>query len=821
MEEEIIISVNLDTNALVSETAAAVKSLKDLQAEQRALNKTMQEGGTLTDEEAARYAELGKQIDDAKTTIKSNNALLQQNAASTKEATGSLNELRQKLKEAQNAYAAMSAEQRNSDVGKQAQAQIKDLHDAVLEVESSIGQMQRNVGNYEGALSDFGKNIQSMFSGNIKDATAGVKTFGGSLKNVLPAIKAFGKTLLTTPLGWIAAALAAIVAVFKKVADAVKKNDAAFTSMKKLFAAFQPILDLVSAAFNVLANIIGKVAEAIAKFVAKFSDSAAAAQEHVAAIDKLQEAERKYVVENAQRNAEIEKLKTQAVESDKYSVEQRRAFLQQALELQEQDLEAQKNIAAEKYRIAAEEAAREKDTSDETKQRLAELEAAKINAEANFFTKKKEIASQLISFDQQIAQADAARTKAAQEQAAKRAAAAEKEAQTTLQLQRQLEDAIIANMQDADMQRQAATQVQYDRQIDDLRALFAKEKDLTVAQRGIINDLILQAEQAKANALDALEEERAKKVEESAKNIYSIREKYGLVTDEEKLQNELAELQNYYEQGLLALDEFEQAKVEIEAAYKPEEEEEEYDVEAAARELFGVDQDAVDYYIGLLEQGMDANEAFAQTQKELAKNNVKRFSEVASSMSSAFSDMSTLLENYGGQTKKAKAAQKAFALSGILASQAQSIADGALAISAGIAQSQSVPFPANLAAIAATVATITGLIVSTVSSFAQAKQLLSDADDDAGTFATGGVVGGTSYSGDNLVAHVNSGEMILTREQQASLFDLASSQAAVGGGIDYEQLSDAMAAQPAPVMDYTEFTQFGKKVASYDEIAKI
>lgn len=41
-------------------------------------------------------------------------------------------------------------------------------------------------------------------------------------------------------------------------------------------------------------------------------------------------------------------------------------------------------------------------------------------------------------------------------------------------------------------------------------------------------------------------------------------------------------------------------------------------------------------------------------------------------------------------------------------------------------------------------------------------------------FATGGVVPGNSYTGDRVQAMVNSGEMILTRQQQARLFDIAN-----------------------------------------------
>lgn len=44
-------------------------------------------------------------------------------------------------------------------------------------------------------------------------------------------------------------------------------------------------------------------------------------------------------------------------------------------------------------------------------------------------------------------------------------------------------------------------------------------------------------------------------------------------------------------------------------------------------------------------------------------------------------------------------------------------------------------------------------------------------------FADGGIVGGNSFSGDKIAANVNSGEMVLNREQQKKLFDIAN-----GGG---------------------------------------
>ena len=47
------------------------------------------------------------------------------------------------------------------------------------------------------------------------------------------------------------------------------------------------------------------------------------------------------------------------------------------------------------------------------------------------------------------------------------------------------------------------------------------------------------------------------------------------------------------------------------------------------------------------------------------------------------------------------------------------------------------------------------------------------------SFATGGIVPGTSYSGDRIQANVNSGEMILNAQQQRNLWDMANNK---GGG---------------------------------------
>lgn len=78
------------------------------------------------------------------------------------------------------------------------------------------------------------------------------------------------------------------------------------------------------------------------------------------------------------------------------------------------------------------------------------------------------------------------------------------------------------------------------------------------------------------------------------------------------------------------------------------------------------------------------------------------------------------------------------------------------ALASGTASAAAMPFPANIAAIAAIVAQLMA-VFATIASV-------------AGKFAGGGVVGGGSYYGDMVMARVNAGEMILNRRQQANLF---------------------------------------------------
>lgn len=79
-------------------------------------------------------------------------------------------------------------------------------------------------------------------------------------------------------------------------------------------------------------------------------------------------------------------------------------------------------------------------------------------------------------------------------------------------------------------------------------------------------------------------------------------------------------------------------------------------------------------------------------------------------------------------------------------------------------------------------------------------------------FATGGIVGGTSTSGDKILVRVNSGEMILNRQQQARLFSIADGKQRLQNislpGYQRQEIN----VNPAAMMQLSASSQAGRKV---------
>lgn len=116
----------------------------------------------------------------------------------------------------------------------------------------------------------------------------------------------------------------------------------------------------------------------------------------------------------------------------------------------------------------------------------------------------------------------------------------------------------------------------------------------------------------------------------------------------------------------------------------------------------------------------------------------------------------------------AAAAVTAEAAATVAAKEAEAKAAGKAAVAEAAESQAGIPGVGPSLAVAAA-ATIVSAILSAMSRFQAQK------------FANGGIVGGSSFTGDRVSAQVNSGEMILNKTQQANLFKLAN-----GGGTGKE-----------------------------------
>ena len=835
--ESTILDVKLDAGKVAQDLQDLITRIAALKAQQKSLNEEIKAGNDVDGKYAEQLIRVKDQLAWTEKQAKGLSATTKLLNADTLTYSDSLNGERQKLADMQKAYDQLDRAQRDSDGGKAFLESIKAQSDAVKGLEEDTGRAQRNVGNYSKSIIE-AIPIGGKFGKMLKDVAGGAVASGGGFKAMANAIKlamTAGLKFLATPLGLVLAAIAlavgALIKSFKEVAKAFKKNDDAMTALTKAFAIFKPIGEAIGAVFNKIAKGLAAVATAasnavswiVGKLAPGYKKAADEAQALVQAQDDLEEAERKYTENSAKRNRDISALRAEAMDKEKYTAEERKKLLVQAIELEKANLEDEKKIKAEQLRILEETARRERDTSDETKNKIAQARADMYQAEQNYYDGVRSLQEKMNSFNQEI---ENEKAKAAEderkkredarkkrEEDAKAAADAERARQENARkIAQEAEDFAISLIEDETARTIAQRKIQGEREIAELQQRLDTEKNLTEESRAQLAELIkgkqaaldAELEQMATDAANALTEEQVKAEEERAMRILEYKRELAESGSEEELaiQKQILDAQMAQELENVELSEEEKYLIRETYAKKAEE----------------LDKQ---YHDNLVKQAQDARAAYKESLKA-----------TAASASQTFGAMSDLLSAYGEENEAAAKASKAFGIAQIITDQAISIADTAKAISAAVAGATSAAASTGPAApfvlagyISAMVGAVLGAIGSIASTIAQAKQLMSSADTakDAGKYAGGGTVPGTSYTGDKLIAHVNSGEGIYTGTQANNLLQEIANNPLRGGAS--EEMAAAMAAAvsalPAPVVVYKELQEFGQKVSTFNEIASV
>ena len=237
--------------------------------------------------------------------------------------------------------------------------------------------------------------------------------------------------------------------------------------------------------------------------------------------------------------------------------------------------------------------------------------------------------------------------------------------------------------------------------------------------------------------------------------------------------------------------------------------------------------------------------------------NAETIQETVAGLSDSFGSVSEIYKAMAEDESKSEeereeAARKAKVWAGL-----QIAANAGTAVSKGVSQAMDMPFPANLGAIATTLAAVFAAI-------AQAKTLAME------SHSGGGVVGnaftGATMGPDNTVVAARKGELFLNARQQRRLFDIADGKAEADTDtgakrgettpvvrmgetapvvnarivINAEQrqrlydiansgttsslaasLADAIRNMPAPTLVYSEFARFQKSIVNFNENQKL
>lgn len=825
MDAEVLINIGLNAGDVAKQLNDVTAAIVKCKAEQKLLNEQLKNGEITSVEYEQSMAAVK---DEMSALTKEQKGLVAQQKILTEDSKSyadTLNGQRQRLNDLTKAYDSLDASMRDSSAGQAFRDQIREQSEAIQELEEATNRHQRNVGNYPKTVTSIIPGFDKMNDvlGKLGTSMEKMSTNGGkAFSNLGKSVTTFGKAFITPPIAVITAVLSAIVLIVTKVVEAFKKNDAAMTALDKAFSAFQPIIDIVTKAFDLLATgiaaVVGWMADgvkAVLSLVPGYEEAADAAEALVQAQDDLEEAERQYTQESAKRNRDIAKLRDEAAAAGDPSVRMKK--MQEAINLEAKNLEDEKKIKAERLRLLEEEARQNADTSDEMKNKIAAARAAMYQAEEAYYTGTRRLQAQLRSAQDEIAKEEAAKAKAAadeakrrneeakrrreerkraEEQAAKEAAAqAKAEADTLAELQKQAEDMRIAAIKDADDKALQERMAAGNREIDALKAKYETDKTLTAESREILNQIIIQKqqeldaqlEQMEADAFEAKKQAAADRAVEEQEFILNARkdaiaarsaedEEEEIALEEERFQTQLALMQLQVQQELDNLDLTEAEKQAIR-----------------------------DKYAALEEQAKQAHEdALTDIEKKGNAARLKAAQTQMKAQADLLGGLGDALMAFGEDNEEAAKAAKILNVGKVMM-------ESGVALATGIAQSQDIPFPGNLAAMATTIAAITTNMVTAIKQVESAK------------FATGGIVPGTYDAKDSVRASLSGGEMVLNPAQQKKLFEVAN--VGMSEGFDYERMAAAVAVGvselPAPVLDYKEFTTFEDNVATVDELSRI
>lgn len=885
-ENQIILDIQVNYDQAITQISEFRSKIEDLTKAKQALEAENKLLDKSDEEEAAQWMENQKQIEalnaelkQEKDTVRELAKEVQNGLKQDKEKEGSLRGLRAELSNTTKEFDALSRTEREGAKGRELADKINNITTELKEAEAATQRYYRNVGNYENAIQNaLGAN--SKWFTSLQAISGGMQGgFKNAVTGATQAVGAFGKQLLALLANPVVLIIAGIAAAFKLLSDAIQNNEENTDRLTKILAPFHRILELISNQLQMLAGMILSVVEAGGKMLSwvmnmmekvpvlgqYFADLNAEMRD---SIDMEREAQairnehRKEEVEQAKTSLESQRLLTKAYDKANYSAKERLGFLRQATKIEQDRADAAEKLAKRELDLANRRASISKNDT-KTNDELAAKEAAYYQAQQQreaLQTSLKQREGRLLAQIKQEENAAANAAKARGEAAKKASEEAAKAHEAELRYIRQYEDVLVQLITDEQEKQRKTLELQYARQIEDLRNALVKEKNLTQKAREAINNTILALEKRKVAEMKRLSDEELQArikneqtiiqniletvkagseaelnlkrlqydneekmaVAEAEKNVADAEQREQMITaihakynalrekmDEEAYNAYLDKIQQEttqrFETQILQAGNNELEVLRIQMEMRQTLLEEAQQKEGETIEAFNLRK------LQMEKEYNDAKKAYTDAEIQMEQGKYQAMADIAGGLSSIFDAMGEDNEDFARLSK-------------VLALAEIAINTGK-AIAAGVASAQSLPYPANLVAIATTVATVLANIATAIKTVKSAK------------FAKGGTVQGDgSTTSDSIQARVSNGESVNTAQATSLFSPLLSALNQMGGGVPIvsvspqQQIGEDMLANafargaammPRPVVSVEEINTVSNRVEVLERLTRM
>lgn len=825
---EKVLDIKVNYNEAIKAIAEYQTKIDAARDAENSLKKQLKDGEISRQQYNEEMAASKAYIVDCNDSIRIITKTMQNQIKQEKEQEGSLRSLRAELSNLTSEYDAMSEAERKGAKGEELKNKINEVTDALKGAEKETQRYYRNVGNYKEAIIEaananipFVEQINRMVTslGGLKDYFSGVKgemvAVSAGTSGLTKVLKLLKVALVSTGIGALVVALGSLVAWFTKTQKGV---ETANKIMGALGATIDVIIDRASKLGSALVNLFtgnfkqaGEDAKAVFSGIGKeIADETKQAWKLAEVLNEIDKKEVMLSMSRAANRAEIEKLK-KAADDQTLSTQERIKAAEKAAEIEKKDLDVQTQLAEARLantlgftkmtgevRKLMEQIKAGDVTADEVIGKLG-LSESTIEDLKNFrdqFNELQELMED--SYGRQTEQQNTLNS-IRQEGADKAKEAKQKE----LEAVRAAEDAMLALVKDGRDKQSKEITLQYNRQIEDLRTRLKTETDLTVKARQAINDQIKALEQQKSMELQKLSDEELKKELENRTKLISLQLEAVREGSEQEYQLKMQQLASLRDAELADKELTEQMKQAIVDKYNKqmddlvtqrEQEISEKQQEAVRvrleNEIMQMQQSGASELEILQEQAeqkleflnsvqqqegeseqeflnrkLQANQEYLDAKQAISDKEVEIEQAKYQAISGIMGGLSSVMDAFGEDSKALAVMSKGLALAEIAINTGKAIA-------AGVAQAQSVPFPANLVAIATTVATV-------LSNIATATQTVKSAK-----FATGGLVTGPGTgTSDSIPAQLSNGESVMTARATSMFAPLLSSFNQMGGGV--------------------------------------